>query len=102
MPETTDNYDRPMYGLYGGSSYAMPHHPSHDPGAASEWYDTLEGAWIEWKRRRSDWTGRYLLWGDGGPDDTAVYVSDGTGTHDAWTPRDLCAEPFDSIDFYYD
>lgn len=48
------------YTIYGGANYALP-----EPGAEGESFDTLDAALDEWLRRRSDWTGRYPLWGDG-------------------------------------
>lgn len=91
--------DTPLYGLHGGSSYRLPYHPGAFPGGESSWFATLEEAWQEWTRRRNDWSGRFPCWGDGGPDDDAVYLSDPCTTYETWTARDLAGE---DLFHYYD
>lgn len=83
-------------------------HGSYTPETSG--YGTRDEAFAEWCRRRSDWTGQYPAWGDGGPDVPAVEAHvietiDGadvaTETVDAWTPADLCDE-LNDLAHYYD
>jgi len=57
-----------VYMLRGGAIYGEP------VASDSDVFRTLEEALDEWLRRRSDWTGRFPLWGDMNSSDDTVIV----------------------------
>lgn len=92
-----------LFGLHGGSSYIALYPPDDGMPDGVEWFGELESAGREWRRRRNDWTGRYPLWGDGGPDDVAVFMVKDGDTLEAWTAREIVAEDnLDDLAHYYD
>ena len=97
----------PTFTLYGGSNYATVRPDDPDAVADGEVFATVADAAIEWARRRNDWSGRFPLWGDCGPDGFAVLVNDETGdVVDGFTPRQLADElgplAFGELEHYYD
>ena len=77
-----------VFMLHGGSSYSLPTASDEDV------FTTLAEALDEWLRRRTDWTGRFPMWGDGiiFPEDRIIFLGNESYTLDGWTLVDAFVE----------
>jgi hypothetical protein len=77
-----------VFMVYGGPNYSPPVASDEDV------FTTLTEALGEWLNRRTDWTGRFPLWGDGilFPEDSIIILGTEADTFEGWTLVDAFVE----------